>query len=587
MHLNKANPREYLRQAIDTEIDLLESSIRESVLALRQRREARNALAPISSLPTDVIEDIFSLLRVPGASPPCIPGEKPERLDSLAWLRVAHVCHQWREIAFNHLLFWSHVDFTTVSSAGAAEMLARAKKAPLHLEARIPDHWDNARFSAFERELLPRLSHTRYLSISTKAVYLRRTIHGLASPAPTLEYLSLSQPSVLWARVIVPDTLFDNTTPSLSSLEIRNCDISWKSPLLKGLRNLEIRAAFENVRPCLTDWLDALGEMPRLKKLVLHSASPNAFPFPFDIERTITLPFLTHLDVSTSADDCALALAHLVLPALACLCLTAEVYHRNGEDLKKILPYVARHSHGPQDPRPLQSMLICGKTGSANILAWPVPVPDIDIQSRSPVSWPAATLSARVTLSITAVGMFGPQIQHQILDVAMAALPLDSLVTLTAQRFTEFDDQLWLRHAPRWPLLQRVRLAPLATHGFIEMLLQDNGGRECPLLPSLTTLDLTGVALSARTTDSLCDALTKRGEQGVPLETLDLRTCHTTSHAVRLLGEIVVDVLAPAEIQDVATWGLFVPHDSEADYYSDGDDDDYDDQYISGYGDSN
>ena len=586
MHPNKANHREYLREAIDTEIQSLEESIRESVLALRQRRKARNALAPISSLPTEVTNSIFSLLRVPGASPPCIPGEKPDRQASLAWLRVTHVCHQWREIAFNHLLFWSYVDFTTVSSAGAAEMLARAKKTPLHLEARIPDHWDNARFSAFERELLPRVSHTRYLSISTKAVYLRRTIHGLSSPAPTLEHLSLSQPSALWARVIVPNTLFNSTTPSLSSLEICNCDISWRSPLFKGLRNLEIRAAPENVRPCLRDWLDALGEMPQLKNLVLHSASPIAPPFPFDIERTATLPFLTRLDVSTSAEDCALALAHLVLPALTCLCITAESYHLNGEDLKKILPYVARHSHGPQDPRPLQSMFICGKTRSANILAWPIPVPDIDVQSRDPMAWPAAAPSPRVALSITSVGMFGSQIQHRILDVAMSALPLDSIVTLTVQRFTYFDNHLWLRHAPRWPLLQRVRMASLAARGFIEMVLQDDGARECPLLPSLTTLDLTGVALSARTTDSLCDALRGRVEQGIPLETLDLRTCHATSFAVQLLDEFVVNVLAPTEIKGAESWGLFVPHESETDNYSDGDDDDYDDQYISGYGDS-
>lgn len=85
------NSREHLRQAIDDEIKSLEGSIR----ALRHRR---NELAPISSLPTELIEAIFSLLREPGTLPPSTLDGKP---DHLAWLRVAHVCHHWREITLN------------------------------------------------------------------------------------------------------------------------------------------------------------------------------------------------------------------------------------------------------------------------------------------------------------------------------------------------------------------------------------------------------------------------------------------------------------------------------------------------------
>ena len=79
------------------------------------------------------------------------------------------------------------------------------------------------------------------------------------------------------------------------------------------------------------------------------------------------------------------------------------------------------------------------------------------------------------------------------------------------------------------------------------MLLEDSGGRESPLLPSLTKLVLVNILFRARRTLRLCDALMKRVEQGVPLETLDLRTSIATSHAVGLLGEILVDVLGPEE----------------------------------------
>ena len=56
----------------------------------------------------------------------------------------------------------------------------------------------------------------------------------------------------------------------------------------------------------------------------------------------------------------------------------------------------------------------------------------------------------------------------------------------------------------------------------------------------------------------------KRVEQGVPLEMLDLRTCRPGPGypaAVRLLGEIVVDVLGPEETLDaraqiISMWDL-------------------------------
>ena len=542
MNPNQANSRESLRQAIDAEIRSLEKSVR----ALRLRR---NALAPISSLPPEVFAAIFSFLRLCATPSALKLGEKP---DGLAWLRVAHVCHQWREITLNQPLFWSHVDFTSLSSTGAAEILARAKTAPLHLEARVLGALrDDARFSAFQKELQAHVSHIYHLSISAEPFHLHRILEALVSPAPTLEYLSLSGENFRnRERPFVPDTLFDGSTPRLSRLELWKCNISWKSPLLRGLKHFEIRTPFE--RPRLSVWLDVLDELPQLKTLALHWASPIApdTPLPSDVERTVTLPSLTLFEISSFARDCGFALAHLVLPALISLCLTSKSCRWDSSDVQEILPYVARHAHGPQDTQPLQSMLVRSSLMFAEILVWTLP--DIDVELPNQIAFADAMHSARVAFSVTNehwsagtdIGTF---------DVVMAALPLDSLVTLTAQNRTRpFNEQFWLRHAPKWPLLRCVRLTPYAARGFRETLLEDNGGRESPLLPSLTKLVLVDTALidnalSARRTLRLCDALMKRVEQGVPLETLDLRTCLATSRAVELLSEIVVDVLGPEE----------------------------------------
>ncbi|KAH8994108.1 hypothetical protein EDB86DRAFT_3243945 [Lactarius hatsudake] len=583
MDPSQANSREYQQQAIDAEIKLLEASIR----ALKLRR---NALTPISSLPTEVIATVFSFLPTspsPSLSPLAMLGQRP---DHLAWLRVAHVCHHWREIALNQPLFWSHVDFTTLTSAGAAGVLARAKSAPLHLEARVSiGRWDDARFCEFQIELQARVSHICRLAISAEHFHLRKTLEGLVSPAPTLEYFSLFSDehwnSPISTQVFIPDTLFDGTAPRLSHLQLHKCDISWKSPLLKGLRFLEIHMASRDARPSLSDWLDALDEMHQLKTLHLHSASPIAPPgalLPHGVERTVTLASLALLSISGSVRDCGLTLAHILLPALTHLgCMTSSC-SRDGSDVQEVLPYVARHAHGPQDTQPLQSVLVSNNKTYTSMDVWTEP-----IMSHSPRP------SARVTFSVANKEWF-PGTPAEIFEAAMTALPMDSLVTFTSRvRTSPLNTQSWLRQAPRWPLLQQLCLEAPAARGFTEMLLEGTGERECPLLPSLTNLILVDTALSARRTLRLCDALMMRVEQGVPLETLDLRVCLATSRAIELLSEIVVDVLGPENLKtaeerartsfSVVARGLFVEDDLDSSGADEDVDEDYDfdyDQFV-------
>ncbi|KAH8999513.1 hypothetical protein EDB92DRAFT_2111491 [Lactarius akahatsu] len=529
------------QQAIDAEIRSLEGSIR----ALKLRR---NTFAPISSLPNEVIAIIFSFLRARVTLFAIKPGKKP---DGLAWLRVAHVCHQWREIALNQPHFWSHVDFTAVSSAGAAEILSRAKTVPLHLEVGAPvGLWDDARFGPFQKELQDRVPHICRLAISAEPFHLHRILKGLIMPAPTLEFLSLaSENDHRGGAAFVPDSLFDGSTPRLSSLELWNCDISWMSPLLGSLKHLEIRSPFK--WPSLSVWLDALDQMPQLKTLALHRASPVA-PWgliPSEVERAVTLPSLTHFEVSSPARYCGFALAHLILPALTSLCVVAESSRRDYSDVQEILTFVSRHAHGPQDSRPLQSVLVRSNGMGVEIVAWTSP--DVHVELSEQISVSDARHSGRVSFSITNSDDWSPRVDTGTLSAVMEALPLDGLVTFTAQN--RFNRQFWLWHAPKWPLLRHVRLTPAAERGFREMLMEDNKRRGGPLLPLLKTLVLVDVALLERRNLRLCDALTKRVEQGVPLETLDLRKCLATGHAIELLSKIVVDVLAPEKTYETGS----------------------------------
>ena len=533
--LMDASSRKRFQQAIDLEIKSLE----ESLQALKSQR---NAYSAISSLPPEVFATIFSILCLPGKS--SLDGKPDIHLAQL----VSHVCHQWREIIINQPLLWSHVNFTALSSEGAAEILVRAKSTPLSFEASL---YGNCRdnVSTLRRELQAHLLNVRQLTTSGGPTNLDDTFEEIVSLAPTLEYLSLSsrdncRDRRYWERPFIPDTLFNGSTPRLSCLELSYCDISWKSPLLRGLKYLKILAPSTTASPELADWLGALDEMPQLVTLTLHSASPITLSVPFDVERMVTLPSLTRLDILAVPGDCALALAHLNLPALSWLCLTACSLPSN-TGFQRLLPHVPRHAHGPHDTQPLQSVLICSKSDHVNILAWSLP--DIDVEAHDP---PTLLSMTRVALSFRSHN--GDWIDRiQIIDTVMAGLPLDALFTLAThdENYTNRDLQtqpFWLHFSPKWPLLKRVQLSRHLASGFIEMLLEDDGGRERPLLPSLTELTLVGSPSYELST--LYDALMKRVKQGVPMEMLDLSMCSMSwccDSSFQSLTEVVVDILGP------------------------------------------
>ena len=560
--------REFLEQAIDTAIEASEEAIQAEIKSRELLKLRRNALQPISALPPEIFAAIFSSLCLPG-----IPslGGKPSR--NLTRLHMSHVCHQWREIALNQSQLWSHIDFNTVSLAGATEILVRAKSVPLYMETSVSRQYDNDRFGQFLNQVQAYLPQIRHLSIKGELEFLR-TIYGglentLVSPAPTLEYLSLSfqdenrkiaDDPLFIPNIQLLNTLLGGSTPRLSCLKLRDCNINHNSPLLKSLTYLELitpYGPYYMTRPKLAVWLDTLDNIPQLKMLTLRSAFPVAPQFPFGVERTVVLPYLTHLDISGSLRDCALASAHLVLPALTSLCLTATDF-TNGSDVQTFLPYVAQHVHGSQDIQPLRSVLIRQYEDRLGLLAWPVP--DIGTFVHDPPAFLGATLTTRVNIS------FRSDFEDvlKIFQIMMAALSLDGLVTLAAvdlpvdllkrpgrSRDYQLEDlttqQFWLRLLPNWPLLQHARLAHIMSSGFVKALLEDCKN---PLLPSLTELALAETTLDAHQMLCLRDMLMKRAEQGVALKTLDLRMCRRDPYnliAVQLLSEIAIDIIRPLD----------------------------------------
>jgi hypothetical protein len=434
-----------------------------------------------------------------------------------------------------------------------AEILARAKMAPLHLEIDAT-FVRETRIDAFERQLEAHISHTRHLSISGHYIQSAITmLERLVSSAPILEIFSLSYQSrrkfgpPSSEVFIIPANLFNFTPPSLTCLKLKSCDISLKSPFFKGLRILEIlrHTASREARHELEDWLDGLNEMPQLETLILQSAvplAPPASPLILEPTRAVTLPSLTRFHISDSAKDCALALAHLVLPALAWLHVDAAVSPGyDGEDVGLLIPYVAQHVSGLQDTEPLRSILISGETKRAEVLGWTLP--DADLKAYDSDSLLSASVSARLKFIATGIG-WPHRMDNAIFNAFLTLLPMKSVSTLSVQNDTQVNMAFWLSHAPRLPLLEQARLSPMAVRAFRNMLAEEPPP-DGPRLPLLTNLILVDVELNGRRAYHLRDMLMERVEQGVPLEVLDLRMCVAGDRAIQFLTEIVVGLQEP------------------------------------------
>jgi len=511
----------------------------------RMPQKDTQGTASIRSLPPEILDLIFSFVPLPAESlSPASPGQG----DRLAWISIAHVCHQWREIALNRPHLWGHIDFTTLTLAGATEMISRAKDSPLHLSIDLSGRkWNFGQFDDFEEQFDAHASRVHSLTITGDANELQEMFQLLTLPAPALESLSLSASDVsrtnedLRVTVCLVDSdLFSRTTPRLNRLEIYNCSINWDSPLLRRLRYLKLLYFGSFNAPDLQSWLDAMSELSQLESLIIHCAT-TSFRTTLEAVHVVALPCLTRFHFSATAEDCELALAHLLLPVLTWLRIEVTSYHQEGDDPRAVIPPFADNAFGPQDATPLQSMVISGYTIRMDILLWTIP--DADMEYLDNDSFTRATRSARAAFSASN-HFWESMTEATLYDAALSALPTSSLATLTVLNSSVVTRQLWLRYAPEWPLLKRIRLGCMVLCPFIDALSQDSP-LEGPLLPSLEKLVITGSPLTVDTALRLRDMLLLRVKRRVPIQTLDLSECAVLADIMQLFGDIAVDIRGP------------------------------------------
>ena len=320
--------------AVDKEVD----AARQLVRSLLTRR---NAIAPISLLPPEILARVFHLLAL--EEPPY--SEK----QNIGWIKTTHVCRYWRQVALGDSSLWARISgtMTDLNTASISEMLTRARNAPLEIEINsvaAPDVF---------LMLPPHLSHTRALRLHCVSELLLESIReffGRLGEAPALEHFELRLPvlSPIALQDLGGTMLFKGQAPKLREFCISQVCVPWSFIPRGQLTQLKIILLDEmstTDTPSLGNarqLIDLLVNCPALEILVLE------FCLPCDLSQssrggTVHLPRLSRLGVAGSSSRVTNLLKILRLPSTTKLhlCCTSEDDPPHND--YHILPVISAH----------------------------------------------------------------------------------------------------------------------------------------------------------------------------------------------------------------------------------------------------
>ncbi|KAI1789046.1 hypothetical protein LXA43DRAFT_1096771 [Ganoderma leucocontextum] len=272
-----------------------------------------NALSLPSKLPPEILSRSFlttaTLVRESTLSHMLRAANSRWTCSYYEWVRVAHVCQYWRNVALGCSALWAFLAFEAHHPSDDAhrKCLERAGDCPLTVFyhqnfgnacdlCRRSDCVDEVGLGEIER-LLP---HIRDLVVVVETDFAMETLWDtLSEPAISLEialrgeaYSGYVGGVLLHPTFDLPDELFASTIPRLQSLAVASVSFSWLHSLFSpSLRHLEItdrRGVVADLDMAM--FLSVLQTLPHLERLIATS-----LPKVTSIElNTASLPTLRH-----------------------------------------------------------------------------------------------------------------------------------------------------------------------------------------------------------------------------------------------------------------------------------------------------
>ncbi|KAJ6518139.1 hypothetical protein C8R47DRAFT_1062676 [Mycena vitilis] len=394
----------------------------------------RNAMAPICSLPNELMTRILTIFAVETGS-----------LFDLKWTKVMYVCHRWHELALAAQPLWGFIDAKYDRTTRLITQLMRSGVAPLSLQLHF---FDNPYYADYVLEHSERIAQ---LEVGGEAQHVYELIGRLSDFGfPILSSLSFdlsSKRDELPEGFIqaLPATMLDGRLLHLRDLSLKFIAFPWSS--LSGLESLSLSHCSDSSASPLPGFdgiLQMLSACPQLRNLKLDLCIPSLMPN--QLHATVHLPALAWLWLRDRAYSCEQLLNHLRIPPTTSVqILFYDV--RNGIDIRNVLVPLRKHMRAPGARKPL--LLQIDRIGASYCT--------MSLFCDTAPHDPLERDTVRCTLALNC----HPETEgamRQILTKVLHAIPADSITHVDARAGSNLREVSWQTLVKLLPSLEAVYL---------------------------------------------------------------------------------------------------------------------------------
>lgn len=515
----KGTRAEVLKQLIDIRIDLE----RQIAVVLG----FHNSFIPIAILPDEILTAIFSIRMLDDKFelPPT-----SRRDGSRAMRIVSQVCRRWREVALATPTLWANIDFDHTFGEWKKELLRRTKNTPLDVDIWFDDDEGRDDHASTLEHIGRFASLQAYVSPDKNGRIKGYSLwDALRKPTPLLRSLRISVEPVT-PPIHLPKQLFKEPMLNFRELSLNNCYVSLSKPSLTGLTKLHVKCPMrlqdgKDFYPTVPAWLKIINMIGSLQHLNIDGAFS---PIPSNSRglTVIHLPKLTHLRLVGEVAQCTSFIRHL------------DIANSCNVDLTLVGIRVSDHDAIRRTTRKVVERL-----PSEMISAWHVrshqasfllqnlftPDPNLRIEQREGLS-----------------SQWGVKIHFDWDSVAdiNANLPL---LSVFAERATvlQYKDTVGRHHDRRNSLIPQLlgmftcvkHLADISLDTLRHLTEHRDMSTNPPPLPSLQSVQVVGLLMTAPQRGFLIAFLRMRERQGLQIKKLDARNCGFNNKVLRELEQ--------------------------------------------------
>jgi hypothetical protein len=309
----------------------------------------RNALAPISRLPPELLSQIFMYV-ARREDWPLDDGQPSFYRGCMSWMKVAGICRHWRAVALHFPMLWTDLCFSDYHLT--RKMLRRSQNLPVTVVCDLSDHFKTRKTQSVYLTL-GHSSRIQTLHIRGPCTRLRRIFSKMTSASPYLESLCVSVSGRNGDELTLPTHLFCGNMPQLRRIQLTRCSLEWDSPDFSRLTHLEVRGSSASPLVDMEVVLAVLRKIPSLvtlylTKCVMPSSSMVSNPEP------IVMNHLSHLRLDTASFRLLWQIRYRVLASLALSTPSIQ----SSTELSSLLRTITSHFSAMSGEDQLQTLLV-------------------------------------------------------------------------------------------------------------------------------------------------------------------------------------------------------------------------------------